>query len=392
MDYAGKANQIQMSAKRIFVLCVWGVLCVTGLGAEYTAVVKDEFAGESIDSGVWESRITFSDSSVFAQNGNLVLINRGKLLTQRSMPTNIVIDAKFRFSGNQHDQFQLIWRSTGDDSNIQNPSRAVLNGIRLGAEQATSVNGNRGFLRLDWLNHPQGGGTLGEFGTNLLSNTFYDLRIEDDGLRVNVFLGTNSAPIISVETSKRYGDKLVLSNREGSAGGSSISAGSRSEVDHVRVWDRNLPIPCSPRVAKATPVIVNGFLVGATITDAGCGYVDAPVILVRGPDGQGASATAVVKNGAVSEILINNAGCCYTSAPRILIASPPFLPTLEIGVGKLKITQNVVLGRTYLLESSMDAIAWFPVGEAFAAESERIETLVDAEGDRKLFRIRQISE
>lgn len=40
----------------------------------------------------------------------------------------------------------------------------------------------------------------------------------------------------------------------------------------------------------------------------------------------------------------------------------------------------------------MDAIAWFPVGEAFVAESERIETLVDAEGDRKLFRIRQVSE
>ena len=80
---------------------------------------------------------------------------------------------------------------------------------------------------------------------------------------------------------------------------------------------------CTPHAARAIGQLVNGFLVGATITDSGCGYTNAPVVLIQGGGGRGATATAVVADGRVTAINITSAGCCYTNLPKIAIGSPP---------------------------------------------------------------------
>jgi hypothetical protein len=72
--------------------------------------------------------------------------------------------------------------------------------------------------------------------------------------------------------------------------------------------------------------VVNGFVVGAAITDGGYGYVENPVVTITGGGGTGAKATATQFNGVVTSITINNSGSGYTSTPTITIAPPPFPP------------------------------------------------------------------
>ena len=113
-----------------------------------------------------------------------------------------------------------------------------------------------------------------------------------------------------------------------------------ADIDDVRFYNRalsdtevkalydyeSIPQPLNPRIATATAQVVNGFVVGATITDAGYGYESNPVVTITGGGGTGAKATATQFNGVVTSITITNPGIGYTSAPTITIAPPPFPP------------------------------------------------------------------
>ena len=87
-----------------------------------------------------------------------------------------------------------------------------------------------------------------------------------------------------------------------------------------------------PAQAYATPQVVDGFVVGATITSGGSGYAAAPAVTIVGGGGTNASAMATVAGGAVTGIIITDAGDGYSSAPTIQIAPPlvvAFSPTLS---------------------------------------------------------------
>lgn len=84
--------------------------------------------------------------------------------------------------------------------------------------------------------------------------------------------------------------------------------------------------PCSPHTAQATPQLVNGFVVAATILDHGCGYTSDPPVVIIGGGGNGAKAKAAVSNGVVVRITITDAGIGYISTPTLLIAPPPMPP------------------------------------------------------------------
>ncbi len=147
---------------------------------------------------------------------------------------------------------------------------------------------------------------------------------------------------------------------------------------------------CSPHKATATPTLVNGLVAGATIVDPGCGYTNAPTVLIQGGGGSGATATAVMSGGRVVAINIVNAGCCYTNSPNIVIGSPPFVPTVSIAVSRVKVTQNAVLGRNYVLEASTNLVIWGAVGPQFNATSEIIVSEFDVDLGLRFFRIRQV--
>lgn len=164
---------------------------------------------------------------------------------------------------------------------------------------------------------------------------------------------------------------------------------SATEVQQLYQYESSLQ-PCIPHAATATAQLANGFVVGATITDSGCGYTNTPLVVIEGGGGTGATATAVVNFGVVTAIRITDAGIGYSNAPTVLIASPPFVPWLEIGVSTVKVTQHVVLGNNYVLESSGDLQTWTQVGTQFTAQDEVLTQVFDVAETGRYFRIRQV--
>jgi hypothetical protein len=85
---------------------------------------------------------------------------------------------------------------------------------------------------------------------------------------------------------------------------------------------RLVPSP-APSQAFATAQIVNGFLVGASMTAGGSGYVTSPTVSIVGGGGVNGSAKALVSGGVVTNIAITSAGLGYASTPTLQIEPPP---------------------------------------------------------------------
>jgi len=66
------------------------------------------------------------------------------------------------------------------------------------------------------------------------------------------------------------------------------------------------------------------------------------------------------------------------------------VPTVAIRVSKIVVTQNVTIGRRYVLESSFDSTAWTATGPAFIAESEIVEDEFDVSVTGRFFRLREV--
>jgi hypothetical protein len=92
------------------------------------------------------------------------------------------------------------------------------------------------------------------------------------------------------------------------------------------------------------------------------------------------------------DVVINHisTGSGYTGAPTVKIASPPFMPNLTVEVMRVRVTQRVMLGRKYVLESSTNLNRWAPAGQQFTAWSETIENEFDVDATGRYFRIREV--
>lgn len=129
-------------------------------------------------------------------------------------------------------------------------------------------------------------------------------------------------------------------------------------LDDVRIYNRafsdaevkalydyeSVPQPSNPRIATATAQVVNGFVIGATVTDGGYGYTNNPSVTITGGGGSGAKATATQVDGVVTGITITNPGSGYTSVPTITIASPPFPPRKATATSE--VVNGFVVGAT----------------------------------------------
>jgi hypothetical protein len=175
-----------------------------------------------------------------------------------------------------------------------------------------------------------------------------------------------------------------------SAGGSPIdfrigaSGGSVSSeeyvwnglIDDVRIYNRDLSSnevqqlyayesvsesvpPCAPYAATATAILTNDFVVGAIITDGGCGYTNTPTVQIIGGGGSGAAAVAVVSNGVVIAIDFSTAGSNYTNTPLVII-DPPFIsnPVLTIAPFSFLTFSNLTLGGVYQLQQLTAGYYW----------------------------------
>jgi len=158
---------------------------------------------------------------------------------------------------------------------------------------------------------------------------------------------------------------------------------------------------CSgPQGATAVPQVVNGFVVGATITEAGSGYTNPPTVTILGGSGTGATAVASVSNGVVVGVTITSTGSGYTNAPVVVIA-PPFVPrpgvaAAGINYGPLVPTvvqmnfSDLVPYYNYQLQFSFVlGGSWSDYGLPFASTNTVYTLFVSASGASGFFRLTQ---
>jgi hypothetical protein len=88
--------------------------------------------------------------------------------------------------------------------------------------------------------------------------------------------------------------------------------------------DYRLALSPVPAQAFAVADVDNGFVVGATITTGGSGYVTNPAVsIVSNDGGTNAGGFCEISGGVVTSITITNAGFDYTNTPTIEITPPP---------------------------------------------------------------------
>jgi hypothetical protein len=145
-----------------------------------------------------------------------------------------------------------------------------------------------------------------------------------------------------------------------------------------------------PLQAHATAQRVNGFVVGATVTSGGAGYVTNPAVTIVGGGGTNATAVSHVSGGRVTSITITDAGMGYTSTPTILIASPPITAlwpnevTQVIGLelGSLSPYQNYQLEFAPIIGG-----AWTNLGLPFTPTSTTDTQYLNVIGNSGYFRV-----
>ena len=91
----------------------------------------------------------------------------------------------------------------------------------------------------------------------------------------------------------------------------------------VSSGDYRLALNPVPAQAFATAAVSYGFVVGATLTSGGSGYVTSPAVTIVGGGGTNATAVAQISGGVVTNITITSTGTGYTSTPTVEIAQPP---------------------------------------------------------------------
>lgn len=103
-------------------------------------------------------------------------------------------------------------------------------------------------------------------------------------------------------------------------------------------------------IARATAQVVNGFVIGVTVTDGGSGYDAIPTVTFIGGGGSGAGAYATVSGESVVSITVTNAGTGYTNAPAVELSAPP--GTVELSVPQMFAGMVVrgVTGLTYQIQ------------------------------------------
>jgi photosystem II stability/assembly factor-like uncharacterized protein len=113
--------------------------------------------------------------------------------------------------------------------------------------------------------------------------------------------------------------------------------------------------------ATATPIIVNGFIVGVNMTAPGNGYTVAPAVSFNDVSGHGATAYAQISNGSVTNIVITDAGFGYSSNATINI---PAAASLNVVIPS---AENLMVGQNYQLQITHDLNNWTSYDSVFTA-------------------------
>ena len=84
-----------------------------------------------------------------------------------------------------------------------------------------------------------------------------------------------------------------------------------------------LNVPNTATTATGLPVVSFGFIVNATVSSGGSGYLTPPTVTVNAAGGSGAVIGAQISGGAVISLTVSNAGSGYPTNTTLTIAPPP---------------------------------------------------------------------
>ncbi len=143
-------------------------------------------------------------------------------------------------------------------------------------------------------------------------------------------------------------------------------AGMWNDAPNVSASNGVIEKLCTPHRATAVAQLAGGSVVGATLTDVGCGYTVAPLVLILGGGGSGASAVAQVSNGVVTGISIMDPGAGYTNSPTVYIYSPQGAQAGLVKAVKPALS-DLLIGTNYQLQVSSDLTNWTNQGAPFTA-------------------------
>ena len=147
-----------------------------------------------------------------------------------------------------------------------------------------------------------------------------------------------------------------------------------------------------PSQAYATAQVVNGFVVGATVTSGGSGYGSAPMVSIVDGGGSNATAVATVSSGVITGINITSAGTGYTSVPAIIIAPPPANALVPMVTQAMELSFNDLSPYdNYQMEFvPMIGSAWSNFGSPFIPTSATNIQYVSVSGNGGFFRVRHV--
>jgi subtilisin family serine protease len=169
------------------------------------------------------------------------------------------------------------------------------------------------------------------------------------------------------------------------AGASSVGFHAATERAHRLV---RLPMP---QTAAGTLTVVNGFVVGVTVTEPGSGYAEAPQVAVEDTLGSGARVVATVQAGRVSGATIEASGRGYTGGAVVRFASPPVAALVPLGIPELRIQySNVSTSLPYRLHAGSSLEALEPAGEVFLPPSVTGLLYRDMNRDHELIQLRYV--
>ena len=192
--------------------------------------VTDSFNGSLVNSSKWEAIAAYSDTTVTENNGSISLKNGGKILSQASFGNSIEVNGRFRFSGNVHDNFIFVFRTTSQTHG--GGSIELTNGIAVRIEPENDTSSSFCTFLVQRMNDSF------QFGiTNraFLMNQFYNFRITDDGTNFSFYFDDMTTPLVSGSDNLTLGNRVGVYNRPGVGGGSSISAGSQVDIDWLDI-------------------------------------------------------------------------------------------------------------------------------------------------------------
>jgi hypothetical protein len=189
-------------------------------------LLSDTFSGSSVNTSNWSVSLPYADTSAPVSSGRVSLTNGAGLLSVSNYATPIEVSFSFAITGSNYESFNVYTRSDQfypDGYAFQNGV-----GVSIRIQSDTGVTAGNIMLHDD-------GATIASGTIPLSLNTLYSARLVDTGSALTLYWGSDTSPFITATTAADYGDKVGAWNRHGAAAGSSISAGSITQIDSLTI-------------------------------------------------------------------------------------------------------------------------------------------------------------